>query len=234
MAFALTSAQFYGVENDEAITNQFTQHARFVITAANTDVDFDFGDLVGGNAWSEMDNTTRGAQALAALKDLCLSRMQNFVSLTGKGIVQYAQADAAIPQVVVINSAAAGGGSATEAYTVTGLLTTDTILAVTQFVDGAGAAVGILSYGNASGNAAADNALSVVYNADPGAGAKVKVAVLRSGVTTVQAGTYQLSLDADGLPNYLFLSGDAPTAYDITLTCQLKEGMNPIEATFEA
>lgn len=82
--------------------------------------------------------------------------------------------------VTKLDSAVSTGGSATETYTVTGLLTTDTILSVTQFVDGAGAAVGILSYGDASGNCTVNGQLAVVYNADPGANAKIRVAISRS------------------------------------------------------
>lgn len=231
MTFALTSAKFFGEEHDEALTNNFVQYARFKITAANTNVAFDFGNF-SGTLWSALDDTANGLLALNAMKDL-VTKMDSFVYLLGKGIAQYAQADASQTNTVVINSAASSGGAATETYTVTGLLTTDTIQAVTQFVDGAGAAVGILSYGGATGNAAADNALAVVYNADPGANAKIKVVVSRAGITTVQAGTFQQTLNATtGLPELLYVTGDAPTAYDIELKVELKAGTNPINVEF--
>lgn len=77
----------------------------------------------------------------------------------------------------------------------------------------------------------ADNSLDVVYGANPGTGAKVLVSVLRAGVTTVQSGTYQMSMDGTNtnLPNFLFLSGDAPTSFKIQLEWVLKDGINPIE-----
>ncbi len=73
--------------------------------------------------------------------------------------------------------------------------------------------------------------LTVTYGANPGAGAKVLVTVSRAAVTTVQAGTYQLTMDATNvnIPDILFLSGDAPTAFKIVYQWSLKDGVNPIE-----
>lgn len=76
------------------------------------------------------------------------------------------------------------------------------------------------------------NGLTVTYGANPGAGAKVRVTVSRAAVTTVQAGTYQLTMDATNvnIPDILFLSGDAPTAFKMVLQWSLKDGEAPIEA----
>lgn len=71
------------------------------------------------------------------------------------------------------DSAASAGGAAFEVLTVTGLLATDTILSVSQRVAGASATA-------ATGwNTQANNALTVTWTANPGAGAIVRVAVLR-------------------------------------------------------
>ena len=82
------------------------------------------------------------------------------------------QADIA-PILKTFTSAAGAGGAATEAMTVTGLLSTDTILAVTQKTVGANglAMVGYTTLAN--------NALTVVWHADPGAGSVVIVTVMR-------------------------------------------------------
>lgn len=230
MTMALVSAKAYGIEVDEPVQKRFKQCLELVITGAATDVDYDFGDgVVGslGTFWTAVGATSPGSVALAAVRDINV-RAKSFQGLGGLALT-HTPADLTIPAVVVLNSAAASGGNATETYVVTGLLTTDTIISCTQFVDGAGAAVGILSYGNSSGNAAANDALAVVYNADPGASAKVKVAVLRN-ITTVQAGTYQLSAGALTLiPNLLFLSGDAPTAFKLVLTWEYKNNEEPVE-----
>ncbi len=80
------------------------------------------------------------------------------------------------------------------------------------------------------------NGLTVTYGANPGAGAKVRVTVSRAAVTTVAAGTYQLSMDATNtnIPDILFLSGDAPTAFKIVLQWSLLDGETPIEVSASA
>lgn len=75
--------------------------------------------------------------------------------------------------IVTLTSAAGAGGNATEAMTVTGLLTTDTILAVTQKTPGANS-LAIIGY-----STQATNALTGIWAADPGAGAVIVVTVSR-------------------------------------------------------
>jgi hypothetical protein len=70
-------------------------------------------------------------------------------------------------------SAAGAGGAATEALVVTGLLATDTILAVSQSVKGANS-LPLLGF-----NTPAANALTGVWSANPGAGSVIVVTVLR-------------------------------------------------------
>lgn len=75
--------------------------------------------------------------------------------------------------ILVFNSTASVGGAAAEVVVVAGLLASDTILSVSQSVKGANN-LPLLGF-----NTQALNALTVVYSADPGAGAIVKVAVKR-------------------------------------------------------
>lgn len=77
-------------------------------------------------------------------------------------------------KILVFDSAPSVGGAATEVMTVTGMLATDKIIAVTQSVKGA-ANLPLLGY-----NTQANNALTAVWSATPGAGAVIKVAVLRA------------------------------------------------------
>lgn len=77
-------------------------------------------------------------------------------------------------KILIFNSATSVGGAATEVMTVTGLLATDKIIAVTQSVKGA-ANLPLLGY-----NTQAANALTAVWSATPGAGAVIKVTVLRA------------------------------------------------------
>lgn len=228
MAFALTRFNAYGVQSDEPLSKRYIQRVEIKATAANTDTDFDLGDATG-TFWDAVDATDIGANGLKCMKTIS-SRSVAWLGIWGTGVSAYTRTPVTLAATVgAILSSAAAGGSATETMTVTGILTTDTVLGVTQAVDGAGAAVGILAYGNASGNAAANDALSVTWNADPGAGAKVKVSYLRAGAASVTptTGSYILTVDVLG-PNLLFLSGNAPTAYDVVLEWELANGQPPV------
>lgn len=105
MAFALTSAEFYGQEIDEGLTSKFIQFMHLKITAAATDTDFDLGDTAG-TLWGALDGTANGLIALGAFQDL-ITKMESFVSLQGKGIVTYQQVlsgAAGLQYVLTLNS----------------------------------------------------------------------------------------------------------------------------------
>lgn len=75
--------------------------------------------------------------------------------------------------ILSFTSSPGAGGAATEAMTVTGLLATDTILAVSQSVQGANS-LPLIGY-----NTLANNSLTGVWSADPGAGSVIVVSVKR-------------------------------------------------------
>lgn len=75
--------------------------------------------------------------------------------------------------ILVFTSTATVGGAASEAVTVTGLLSTDTILSVSQKTGG-GAALPILGW-----STQVNGGITVIYSADMGSGAVVLVAVKR-------------------------------------------------------
>lgn len=224
MTFALTEFQSYGIEAEEAVNKRYKQVAILTITAANTDVDLDIGDY-SGTFWTAVSGSEPGTTALQAIKDI-QTRALSFVGLGGSSLAPYVQGDASIPQVTALTSAASAGGNATETLTVTGLLTTDTILGATIVEDGANPAY----IQEAAKTCAVANAYIVTFSTDPGAGAEVRVIFSRA-ITAVQAGTYQLTMDGTNtqLPNILFLSGDAPTAYKLQLEWVLKSQEQPVE-----
>lgn len=224
MTFALTSFAAYGVERDEGLTNLFHQYARFTITAANTDVDLDFGDY-SGTFWTAVGGSTVGAVALTAMKNIQV-RALTYIGLGGNNIAGKVQADASYTNYVALASTASSGGAATEAVTVTGLLTTDTILAVSQKVKGANSTA-LNGY-----NTQIADGLTLSWTGNPGASSVSTVLVSRT-VTAVQAGTYQLAMDATNvnLPNILFVTGDAPTALVIELEWLLKNNETPVFVT---
>ncbi len=80
---------------------------------------------------------------------------------------------AAEVDIVAIQSAASAGGAATEAMTFTGLKTTDTILGVTQRVQGAN------SLAMTGWNTLVTDGMTITWSANPGAGAVVVVLVKR-------------------------------------------------------
>jgi hypothetical protein len=229
MAFAVTKVQCYGIEAEEPLNKRYRQYMYLNITAANTDVDLDLGDNQTGSLgtfWDAVDGTATGAGALLAIQDI-VTRAETFDGFGGEWMSR-AQADASASGIIALNSAATAGGNATETLTVTGLtVATDSVLGISQYTDGAGAAVGILAYGTA-GQPTVNNQLSVTWNADPGAGALVRVVVSRTGITSVVAGTYQVTY-ANKTPNILFASGDAPTSYEVILKWILMPQVAPVE-----
>lgn len=308
MTFALTSMKAYGIESSEPLQKRFIQRLELKGTAANTNVAYDFGTYAG-TYWTAVGGTSPGTTALKAIKDI-QTIAKAFQSVRGTGLNGYVQTSASRPLITTMLSDASVGGQAAEVYVVTGLLTTDTILAVTPSVAsatgranvtaltsaayGGGSATptlavtGLLTtdtilgatqivknqnslpligaatacttndqyavvysadpgttgtvrvmvkraattdtYTPVSWGTQATNALTVTYGADPGAGAKVYVTVSRAN-TAVLTGTYELAMDATNtlLPNLLFLSGNAPTAYDMYLQWELPDGAIPIE-----
>ncbi len=311
MTFALTSVKAYGVEASEPLQKRFIQRLELKGTAANSNVAYDFGTYAG-TFWTAVGGTQPGITALKAVKDIQIAA-KAFLSAQGIGLNGYTQGAASAALLTKFLSAASAGGSASEVYTVTGLLASDTILAVTPQVAGAtgrptlvvlagtvagGAATGtatvtglntstdtilavtqdakganslpLLGYNTPATNAInyvysadpggsgtlkvlvsrlattdtynpvawgtqVDNALTVTYGANPGAGAKVEVAVSRSSAAVV-TGTYQLTMDATNtnIPDILFLSGNAPTAFDMVLSWELPDGQVPIECSASA
>lgn len=224
MTFALTEFQSYGIEAEEAVNKRYKQVAIFTITAANTDVDLDIGDY-SGTFWTAVSATEPGTTALKAVKDI-QTRALSFVGLGGSSLAPYVQGDASIPVVSLLDSSASAGGSANETLTVTGLLTTDTVVSARMTTEGANN-VAVKTFAK---TCAVNGQYAVEWTADPGAGAVVTVAIQRA-TTTVQAGTYQLTMDSTNtnLPNILFLSGDAPTAYKLQLEWVLKSQEQPVE-----
>lgn len=113
---------------------------------------------------------------LVALFTLCISTMA--VAAYPQMVLKNQFGETSINRVTKggiykFTSAASVGGAASEVFTVTGLLATDTILSVSQSIKGANS-LPLLGF-----NTQAANALTGVYSADPGAAAKIVVTVLR-------------------------------------------------------
>ena len=109
---------------------------------------------------SEFTTIDAVSDALQAFADA--SRV-SIVDVAGKG------------EVFIYTSDASAGGAASEAMTFTGLSTDDEILSVDQSTGGAGAGNVIDSYGTH-----VDDGLTITWDADPGAGAIIKLTVLKA------------------------------------------------------
>ncbi len=229
MTIALTKVTAYGIEASEPLTKRFQQYIILEGTGANTDVDYDLGDLVAGSLgtfWTAVGGTEPGITALSAMRSVQIAA-KTFEGATGIGLLTRTRYPASIPVVQALTSAVYAGGSATPTLTVTGLLTTDTILGATQIAKNANS---LPLIGAASACTVADQ-YAVVYSADPGASGTVRVEFSRA-TTAVQSGTYQLTMDttATNLPNILFVTGNAPTTWKFVLQWALKDNEGPIEA----
>ncbi len=97
------------------------------------------------------------------------------VTADGKAVAAQSTADDALPtaNLLAFDSSAGSGGAASEAMTVTGILSSDTILSVTQKTKGANG-LAMISY-----STLVNDGLTVEWTADPGAGAVVTVSVKR-------------------------------------------------------
>lgn len=225
MAFALTKFVAFGVEAEEAVNKRYKQAVEFTITGLNSNVALDFGTYAG-TFWTAVSGTEPGTSALKVIKEIQI-KAHGFFKAGGSGIADKVQLDSTYPSVTSLDSTASSGGAATETINVTGLLTTDTILGVTQQTKGANstALIGFPSTVSSSGVLG-----TAVWTANPGANAVLRVLVKRD-VTTVQAGTYTLAMDATNtnIPNITFVTGDAPTSYTIFLEWLLKDGEVPSE-----
>lgn len=138
MAFALTQFKAYGIRTSGETRQHTWQVADMGITALNTDVTLDISsDTTGslGTFWTAaIANATYGQLATNAL-----AKIQAIIGITNNFTLYNSEALSLKSKLVSgvtggnvsFLSAASVGGSPTEAYTVTGLLATDTVLSVT-------------------------------------------------------------------------------------------------------
>lgn len=162
MTIVLTKAAAYGIEASEPLQKRFRQQLVLEGTAANTDVDYDFGDYTG-TFWTAVGASAAGVVGLKAVKDIQVSAL-TFLYASGSAFGNKVRADASVPAVMSFLSSASVGGSATEAYTVTGLQTAaagDTILSVVPEVASATGRSSIVVLSGTVGGGAATGTATV-------------------------------------------------------------------------
>lgn len=224
MTFVLTKVQTYGIEAEEPLNKRYRQYMVLTITAANTDIALDLGSNQSGSLgtfWTAVSGTATGAGALQAIQDI-VTRADYFDSIGGN-FMSRSQGDGSFASVVMLNSTASTGGSASETLALSGAATGDTVLSAYLVAGPTGSVV----MQRAASSIATANLFPVVFSGDPGNSAVVRVQLLRTG-TTPDAGTYQVSY-ANKTPNILFASGDAPTSYSVVLKWILQPQTGPVE-----
>lgn len=214
MAFALTKYEARSLDIASPTYKRGIQQVVLDITGTSADVDLDLGDDSGTFWTAAQANTTYGElakKALASLKRI-VDQAQALVSVESQELLTK-------NQIVALDSSASVGGNVTETLTVTGLLTTDRILAATIVEDGANAAY----IQEAAKTCATNGQYVVTFSADPGAGAEVRV--------LVQRGQAELSIQ-DKRPNFSMAAGSGLTSYKIILTYELNNSVYPENALY--
>lgn len=215
MAFALSRFVAYGVEVDEVVTKRFFQRAAYSITGLATDTTLDISNATG-TFWTAVGGTVQGAAALSATFDIA-NRAKCLVLAGGSELLPKSLAGA---EVEKMSSTAGAGGAATAVMTVTGLLTTDIIVAVTQRVKGANN-LPLLGW-----NTQAANAITAVWSADPGAGSIIDVSVIRENGAP-QSGEYVMGI-TNNLPSITFATANAPTSGVLVLEWEILNQQLPV------
>lgn len=214
MAFALTKFSARGIDIAGPSYKRGIQQVVLDITGTSADIDLDLGDDSGTFWTAAQANGTYGALATKALEILKKIVAQS-VALVGVDSQQLATRNV----LVALDSAASVGGSATETLTVTGLLTTDKILAATIVEDGANAAY----IQEAAKTCAVAGQYIVTFSANPGAGAEVRVLVQRAN--------YDVTIQ-DLRPNLALAAGSGETSYKLILNYELADNQYPVVASY--
>lgn len=125
MAFAITKVQAYGIEAEEPLNKRYRQYMYLTLTAANTDVDADFGDNVAGSLgtfWTAAGGTATGAGALQAIQDIVTrAEVGETASLSALNFYQGGAASGVVYTVTLANKCPNilfASGTAPTAYTV--------------------------------------------------------------------------------------------------------------------
>lgn len=219
MSRAVTAVEAFGREIDEPITKRFQQVLHLSVTGLATDTAYDFSNAAGAFWTDALADVTYGSvatQALAVLRAI-QAGAKNFLSVQSPQLAPKTVMGATIQSI----NGTVASGSATPAVTVTGLLTTDVILSVTQTTKGANS-LPLLGW-----NSQVAGGITAVYSADPGASGVLQVTFLRpAGTQTPGKGQYLVSVSSS-VPNLTYASGDAPTSAEIYMAWDMRDGSHP-------
>ena len=210
--FALTKFNAYGFIIDSQIKKRAMQRATLHITAANTDTALDLGSD-SGTFWTAAEaDATYGDMATNALERLNEIVDNALVLNNIGGILPYQQQGVCSSNTLSYCDATVVTGSGlTEDIACSGLLTTDTLLGVTQKVKGDD------GYALNAWAASAAGYITLSWTSPPGASSVSRVVYSRA-----TGYCYTLTV-TDKRPQITFVSGSAPTTYYVTLEWELSD-----------
>ena len=229
MALALTKFSAYGTHVTDAHRKRSTQKAILEITGLNSDTTWDIGTDAGTFWTAAKANATYGSGASKALEVLqaIQANVLTIKAISGSFQQTYNKVISTQQQydILTYTSAASSGGAATEAMTVTGLLSTDTILSVTQSVKGANSTA-LNAYASLI-----DNGLTASWTANPGASAVIVVTVQRAATSKGSQFTQAI---VNTRPNFVFSTTSAPTSATVVIEWELINGQVALVADIGA
>lgn len=221
--FSLTKYNAYGFVIDSDVRKRAVQRMTLHITAANTDTDLDIGDDTGTFWTAVQADTTYGAlggKALATIQAID----DNVYALNNLGGLEEWRRGATSCESVHGSCDTAATDETTASYdevTCSGLLTTDTVRAVTMKTASAGNAA------LTGWTVSAAGLMGLWFTSPPGATGVARVAYTRADTEC-----YVVDSISSGRPNLTFVSGSAPTSYVLTLEWELKDEKYIIRADY--
>lgn len=221
MTFQLSAYKAKSVAFTGAGRNWQRQYLDLYITGATTDVSLDIASDTAGSLGTFWTAVTADA-TYGTLANNALTCVQSIVAVCK-------QLEAVTSEPLLARSMLGGGGflfftsaaissGTSVSATVTGLLATDTVVAVTQ------KAANSNDLTPAGFGTPTANILPLTYGAASGTGGTVEVLVYRASGATVSPGQYSLAITGH-LPTITFGASDAPTTNILTLEWTLQDGV---------
>jgi hypothetical protein len=234
MTLSLQKFKAYGLRCSGAQRQHTQQVVEMYIAGAATDTTWDISADTSGSlgtfwtaALADATYGQLGTSALALIQKI-QAIADDLKPPVAESISGYSSTSSAAKSILALLSSAIAGGAAAQTATVTGLLTTDTLLGLTQTVANANSLTPI------SVGAPGSGTILVTYSADPGASGKVLVAISRTAASVAPAAGQYVYTVTSHLPQYVFAASNAPTSAYLRLNWTIPDGIESVTADLGA